>query len=88
MSQYESQCTSVKDLLMLHIQNLHKQLGIKWYHDTEADVAAIIKLLKAEIKEEVMNELQRSDSASTNGAIIVKKPVLRKGRYSQKSRMI
>jgi hypothetical protein len=45
-----------EDLLMFHIKNIHEKLGLKWYDDTEADVAAIINLIKAEIKEEIKAE--------------------------------
>jgi hypothetical protein len=47
-----------EDLLKFHIRNLHEKLGLKWYSDTDADVVAIIKLLKAEIKEEIIAELK------------------------------
>jgi hypothetical protein len=44
-----------EDLLLFHIKNIHEKLGLKWYDDTEADVVAILNLLKAEIKEEILN---------------------------------
>jgi hypothetical protein len=44
-----------EDLLLFHINNIHEKLGLKWYDDTEADVVAILNLLKAEIKEEILN---------------------------------
>jgi hypothetical protein len=47
-----------EDLLKFHIRNLHEKLGAKWYSDTDADIAAIITLMKAEIKEEIMLEIK------------------------------
>lgn len=55
-----------EDLLMFHIKNIHEKLGLKWYDDTEADVAAIINLIKSEIKEEIkVEEKERFKIATT-----------------------
>lgn len=47
-----------EELLLLHIRNLHEQLELPWYADTAADVAAVVNLLKAEVKQEIMEELR------------------------------
>jgi hypothetical protein len=51
-----------EDLLLFHIKNIHEKLGLKWYDETAADVAAILNLLKAEIKEEIMNNESNKSS--------------------------
>jgi hypothetical protein len=47
-----------EDLLLFHIRNIHEKVGLKWYDDTHADAAAIVNLLKAEIKEEIIKDLE------------------------------
>jgi hypothetical protein len=47
-----------EELLLLHIQNLHEQLELPWYADTAADVAAIVNLIKAEVKREILEEMK------------------------------
>ncbi len=46
-----------KELFLGHFQNLHDKLGLRWYADTEADVAAIFNLMHFEIKESVKQEV-------------------------------
>lgn len=40
-------------LLLMHIRNLYEKLGLTWHEDMEADVAAIIQLMKKEMAEEL-----------------------------------
>jgi hypothetical protein len=54
-----------EDLLLFHIRNIHEKLGLKWYDDTNADVAAIINLLKAEMKEELLKNLEELKENNT-----------------------